>query len=71
MALNSSLNYLGSAIGAALGGLLLAQGVSTYILIYSAFTVVVLGIIIQSINIVIDKIKILVFNCYLVVKYFL
>ncbi|MGX0346912.1 putative MFS family arabinose efflux permease [Staphylococcus cohnii] len=55
MALNSSLNYLGSAIGAALGSLLLAQGVSTYILIYSAFTVVVLGIIIQSINIVIDK----------------
>lgn len=55
VALNSSLNYLGSAIGAALGGLLLAQGGSTNILIYSAFTVVVLGIIIQSINIVIDK----------------
>ncbi|MGI2278232.1 MFS transporter [Staphylococcus cohnii] len=55
VALNSSLNYLGSAIGAALGGLLLVQGGSTNILIYSAFTVVVLGIIIQSINIVIDK----------------
>ncbi|WIL69805.1 MFS transporter [Staphylococcus cohnii] len=55
VALNSSLNYLGSAIGAALGGLLLAQGGSTNILIYSAFIVVVLGIIIQSINIVIDK----------------
>lgn len=55
VALNSSLNYLGSAIGAALGGLLLAQGGSINTLIYIAFIVVILGIIIQSINIYIDK----------------
>lgn len=55
VALNSSLNYLGSAIGAALGGLLLSQGVSTSILIYCSFSVVILGIIVQLINIFIDK----------------
>lgn len=55
VALNSSLNYLGSAIGAALGGLLLAQGASTSILIYSSFTVVLLGIIVQLINMFIDR----------------
>lgn len=55
MALNSSLNYLGSAIGAAFSGLLLAQGVSTSILIYSSFTVVLLGIIVQLINIFIYR----------------
>src|SRR5699024_8742907 len=55
VALNSSLNYLGSAIGAALGGLLLAQGASTNILIYSSVAVIVFGIIIQLINILIDK----------------
>lgn len=55
VALNSSLNYLGSAIGAALGGLLLAQGGSLKTLIYGAFTVIILGIIIQLININIDR----------------
>lgn len=55
VALNSSLNYLGSAIGAALGGLLLAQGLTVNILVYGAFVVVALGIVIQLINIVIDK----------------
>lgn len=55
MALNSSLNYLGSAIGAAFSGLLLAQGVSTSILIYCSVAVIVLGIIIQLINIFIDR----------------
>lgn len=55
VALNSSLNYLGSAIGAALGGLLLAQGGSLKTLIYGAFTVIILGIIIQLINIYIDR----------------
>ena len=55
IALNSSINYLGSAIGAALGGLLLAQGGSLKTLIYGAFTVIILGIIIQLININIDR----------------
>lgn len=55
MALNSSLNYLGSAIGAALGGLLLAQGASTNILIYCFFAIVIIGIIIQIINVFIDR----------------
>ncbi|WP_436939872.1 MFS transporter, partial [Staphylococcus xylosus] len=55
VALNSSLNYLGSAIGAALGGLLLAQGASTYILIYSSFAIVIIGIIVQLINVFIDR----------------
>lgn len=55
VALNSSLNYLGSALGAALGGLLLAQGFHINSLIYSAFVVVVLGILIQLVNIMIDK----------------
>ncbi len=55
VALNSSLNYLGSALGAALEGLLLAQGFHINSLIYSAFVVVVLGILIQLVNIMIDK----------------
>ncbi|GGI40715.1 hypothetical protein GCM10010896_09750 [Mammaliicoccus stepanovicii] len=36
VALNSSLNYLGSTLGAALGGILLAQGLHINILIYSS-----------------------------------
>ena len=55
VALNSSLNYLGSAVGAALGGLLLSQGLSVAFLIYSAFVVVVIGIVIQLLNILTDK----------------
>ncbi|WP_426915519.1 hypothetical protein [Staphylococcus shinii] len=55
VALNSSLNYLGSAIGAALGGLLLAQGASTNILIYSSFAIVIIGVIVQLINVFIDR----------------
>lgn len=55
VALNSSLNYLGSAIGAALGGLLLAQGASTSILIYCSVAIVIIGIIIQLINVFIDR----------------
>lgn len=54
VALNSSVNYLGSALGAALGGLILAQGLSTNILIYGAFIVVLLGVILQIVNIIID-----------------
>jgi predicted MFS family arabinose efflux permease len=55
VALNSSLNYLGSALGAALGGILLTNGINISGLIFSAFVVVVLGIIIQLVNIFIDK----------------
>ncbi|MCA2503993.1 MFS transporter [Staphylococcus xylosus] len=55
VALNSSINYLGSALGAALGGVLLANGLNINVLIYSAFAVVVLGILIQLLNIFIDK----------------
>jgi predicted MFS family arabinose efflux permease len=55
VALNSSLNYLGSALGAALGGILLTNGINISGLIFSAFAVVVLGIIIQLVNIFIDK----------------
>lgn len=55
VALNSSVNYLGSALGAALGGVLLAKGLLIDVLIYSAFIVVVLGILIQLGNIFIDK----------------
>lgn len=55
VALNSSLNYLGSAVGAAFGGLLLAQGASTSILIYCSVAIVIIGIIIQLINVFIDR----------------
>lgn len=54
VALNSSLNYLGSALGTALGGVILAQGLDITVLIYSAFVVVVLGIVIQVGNILLD-----------------
>ncbi|MDD9335040.1 MAG: hypothetical protein PV347_03230 [Rickettsiaceae bacterium] len=55
VSLNTSIYYLGSAIGAVLGGLLLAQGASTSILIYCSVAVVILGIIVQLINIFIDR----------------
>lgn len=58
VALNSSLNYLGSAIGAALGGVLISRGLSTNLLIYSCFTVIILGIIVQLLNIFVDGSKI-------------
>ena len=51
VALNSSLNYLGSAIGSALGGLVLAQKQSVNILIYAACFIALLGTIIQMVNI--------------------
>ena len=51
VALNSSLNYLGSAIGSALGGLVLAQTQSVNILIYAACFIALLGTIIQMVNI--------------------
>lgn len=54
IALNSSLNYLGSAIGSGLGGLLLTQSVSTDALIYSGGSVIILAIVLQLINILID-----------------
>ncbi|WP_426703728.1 MFS transporter [Staphylococcus shinii] len=55
VALNSSVNYLGSAIGAALGGVLLSQGVKVNALIYCAFTFVMLGACIQLVNIFKEK----------------
>lgn len=58
VALNSSLNYLGSAIGAALGGVLISRELSTNLLIYSCFTVIILGIIVQLLNIFVDGSKI-------------
>jgi predicted MFS family arabinose efflux permease len=57
VALNSSLNYLGSAFGAGLGGFLLAQGLGVNILIYSAFAVVLVGILMQIVNIFNDKVN--------------
>lgn len=54
VALNSSLNYLGSSIGAAIGGFILAQDLNIDTLIYGAVLFVVLGIIIQSFNIFFD-----------------
>lgn len=51
VALNSSLNYLGSAIGSALGGLVLAQTQSINMLIYGACIIALLGTLIQLVNI--------------------
>jgi len=51
VALNSSVNYLGSAMGAALGGFILIQGGTAEVLIYGALIIIVIGIIIQLFNI--------------------
>ncbi|SCT38088.1 MFS transporter [Staphylococcus caeli] len=51
VALNSSVNYLGSAMGAALGGFILIQGGTDEVLIYGALIIIVIGIIIQLFNI--------------------
>ncbi|WP_323703331.1 MFS transporter [Mammaliicoccus sp. Dog046] len=58
VALNSSVNYLGSALGAALGGLILAQGLNVKVLIYSAAAVLLVAILIQLRNIICGKNKV-------------
>ncbi|WP_436853795.1 MFS transporter [Staphylococcus caeli] len=55
VALNSSVNYLGSAMGAALGGVILTQGGTVEVLIYSALIIIVIGIVIQLFNIFSSK----------------
>ncbi|MFO3687853.1 MFS transporter [Staphylococcus felis] len=57
VALNSSINYLGSAIGSALGGGILFISGNTIILIYGAILITIFGILLQILNISIDKEK--------------
>lgn len=55
IALNSSINYLGSAIGSAVGGIILFNVNSTSVLIYSALGITIIGILLQLLNLSIDK----------------
>ena len=55
VALNSSINYLGSAIGSAVGGIILFNVNSTNVLIYSALGITIIGILLQLLNLSIDK----------------
>ena len=55
VALNSSINYLGSALGSALGGIILLKFINTNMLIYSAIIITVIGIILQTMNITMDR----------------
>ena len=55
VALNSSINYLGSAIGSSIGGIILFNVNSTNILIYSALGITIIGILLQLLNLSIDK----------------
>ena len=55
VALNSSINYLGSALGSALGGIILLKFINTNMLIYSAIIITVIGIMLQIMNITIDR----------------
>ncbi|MHD0398100.1 MFS transporter [Staphylococcus simulans] len=55
VALNSSINYLGSALGSALGGLILFNFSNIYILIYCSITIIMIGALFQIINIKIDR----------------
>ena len=57
VALNSSINYLGSAIGSAIGGIILFTVNSINVLIYSALGITIIGILLQLLNISIDKEK--------------
>ncbi|MEJ7144515.1 MFS transporter, partial [Staphylococcus capitis] len=57
VALNSSINYLGSAIGSAVGGIILFNVNNTNVLIYSALGITIIGILLQLLNISIDKEK--------------
>ncbi|KGX87024.1 MFS transporter [Pontibacillus litoralis] len=50
VALNSSINYLGSAIGATLGGVIIATGAKTITLIYFAFAMMLISIMLQLLS---------------------
>ncbi|PNO66104.1 MFS transporter [Staphylococcus epidermidis] len=50
VALNSSINYLGSAMGSAIGGIILFNANSTNVLIYSALGITIIGILLQLLN---------------------
>lgn len=60
VALNSSINYLGSAMGSAIGGIILFNANSTNVLIYSALGITIIGILLQLLNLSLEKIKNLV-----------
>lgn len=55
VALNSSINYLGSAMGSAIGGIILFNANSTNVLIYSALGITIIGILLQLLNLSIEK----------------
>lgn len=54
VALNSSINYLGSALGSALGGLVLFHFNDVHILIYCSISIIMIGALLQLDNIIID-----------------
>ncbi|MGC7577488.1 MFS transporter [Staphylococcus epidermidis] len=58
VALNSSINYLGSAMGSAIGGIILFNANSTNVLIYSALGITIIGILLQLLNLSIEKSRI-------------
>ena len=55
VALNSSINYLGSAMGSAIGGIILFNANSTNVLIYSALGITIFGILLQLLNLSLEK----------------
>ena len=55
VALNSSINYLGSAMGSAIGGIILFNVNSTNVLIYSALGITIIGILLQLLNLSLEK----------------
>lgn len=55
--LNSSINYLGSSVGVALGGLTLNHSANVTYLIYLALFIDLLGLLLQIMNLKIDKSK--------------
>ena len=55
VALNSSINYLGSAMGSAIGGIILFNANSTNLLIYSALGITIIGILLQLLNLSLEK----------------
>ena len=55
VALNSSINYLGSAMGSAIGGIILFTVNSINVLIYSALGITIIGILLQLLNLSLEK----------------
>ena len=55
VALNSSINYLGSAMGSAIGGIILFNANSTNVLIYNALGITIIGILLQLLNLSLEK----------------